>query len=289
MSFEIAGRYAYVADRYSGVHVVDIADPAQASVVRILEEAAVAHICRIESGVLYVMDQRDDVWAYDMSRPDSPQAYTNCVTGEDQINTAMAVHDRIAYVAVRDEGLKMVDFSDPANPSMSAPPNTITNATDLEVVGPYLYALNTDSRGLSILNASTLQPVTNLAWITNGVDIEPAGTNLFIAITTNSSIIRLDVTDPASPGTLAVIPMPDLHVKSLSVSGNLLYALSFDYYAGYPRMSAFRLDDPGYNEEHVYLFDDHYYTTDDGFRMARVSADYIYTVNTSKGLMIFGN
>jgi len=110
----VEGNYAYLAGG-SSFMFVNIADPTQPVEIEILRpsEPNQCYDVTKEGSYAYFSCGTDGLWIFDVSDPEQPERAW-IISG---FITGAAVTDSYVYVADYDEGLRIVDFSNPAHPS----------------------------------------------------------------------------------------------------------------------------------------------------------------------------
>lgn len=107
----LSGRYAYVADGEAGLHVIDVANPAEPVRVGGHDTSGTASGVAVSGRYAYVADGETGLEVIDVSNPVNPVRLGGYVTREAALH--LAVSGRYAYVAIGDAGLEIVDVGDP--------------------------------------------------------------------------------------------------------------------------------------------------------------------------------
>ncbi|MCX8038185.1 MAG: hypothetical protein N3D11_14240, partial [Candidatus Sumerlaeia bacterium] len=110
-----------------------------------------------------------------------------------------------AYVSSFENGLKIINVSNPTSPTLRCTYRTYSDAADVQVVGNLAYVLNqgwgTSWRGLQILNVANPSSPTvrgSLALTRNPQGLHVVGTTAYIANET-SGLVTVNVANPAAP------------------------------------------------------------------------------------------
>ncbi len=146
----VAGGYAYVADGYSGLSIVDISDPASPVSAGNYDTPGYAEGVFVSGNYAYVADGGEGLRIVDISDPANPievSYYTSYYAG------SVFVSGNYAYVADGYGGLRIVDISDPASPVEAGYYETPGFANDVFLAGSYAYVADGDD-GLRIVDAS---------------------------------------------------------------------------------------------------------------------------------------
>ncbi|MBC8192794.1 MAG: T9SS type A sorting domain-containing protein [Candidatus Marinimicrobia bacterium] len=126
----------------------------------------------------------------------------------ESIVSGLAVSGDFVYIANWSDGFRVVDVSDPTNPSMVAELEFLGQCWDISVTGDFAYVGN-DDQGLRIIDISNpLIPTLASTFLsTPGVKFEHAQVIDTLAYAaTQSGLFILDVSDPAAPVQLGHSP-----------------------------------------------------------------------------------
>jgi hypothetical protein len=145
--------------------------------------------------------------------------------GEIQLSSAydMAVSGNFAYIADADEGLVVVDITDPSNPRMAGSVNTPGSAFGVAVLGGYAYVIVPYS-GLQVIDITNPESPQ----IVGSVDstgpqvwrIAVSGSYAYVGDFYSLDVI--DVTDPKNPFIVGSVDTPD-GFQDIAVSGSYAY------------------------------------------------------------------
>jgi hypothetical protein len=159
----------------------------------------------------------------------------------------LEVDGTYAYVADGEDGITLIDISDPAQPAYA---DTLLNESvfHLELAGDYLYIAAEDA-GLIVLEVvDPLSPVQKFQYIDpiSGGEVEEVfltGSRLYA--NERGAVHIFSLADPALPDYLDSLRAPDIitYVEFTAGYGNYLYL--FDYYEGLQIVDATDPADPG--------------------------------------------
>ncbi|MBN1996194.1 hypothetical protein JW935_01495 [candidate division KSB1 bacterium] len=124
MSMALSGQYVFVATEISGIHLVDVSDPASPVDMGIKIDDFV-HKIAIDGNCLVKSSGMDYSHIYDISDPLSPVE-----TGQYKTPGyayGLSVRDNLAFIADGEQGLRILDVSDPVNPVETAFIDTLGN------------------------------------------------------------------------------------------------------------------------------------------------------------------
>jgi len=163
----VRGDYAFVAARSSGMHIVDISDPANPNIISSFIDLQDAAYVEIEGDYAYIGAYRSEMYVANISDLTNPTIAGYIDTGFDYL---YEFTKRDQYIYMGSLSLKIIDISDPGNPTMVS-----------------TYAENQQIRGISILG--------NYAYLTN---------------VTTGNLELIDISDPLNPYLINEFAMPDL-------------------------------------------------------------------------------
>ena len=196
-SIEVPGRIAV-----AGNSVIDISDPVRPTVAAVFrgfnEAFAVAH------GRLYAASGGSGFQVLEMNLA-NPQHFGARETADRESPVAVATSGNYAFVAARNGGMPVFDFSNPASPQRVAHYDTKGRWVERVVVsGDYAWlSLQTDPQRLEILGITNpLKPERLGQFEFRGWASPPAliGTRACVVDrSTTSRLLVLDVSDPANP------------------------------------------------------------------------------------------
>ena len=147
----VSGEYAYVADYYSGLQVIDISDPENPSIAGACDTPGYAQDVVVSGGFAYVADGGSGLQVINISDPENLSIAGACDTPQNA--GAVVVSGGFAYVADGGSGLQVIDISIPGSPSIEGACDTPGYAYDVVVSGGFAYVADGGS-GLQVINIS---------------------------------------------------------------------------------------------------------------------------------------
>jgi hypothetical protein len=155
----VDGRYAYVADPYTGLHVIDVSDSARPR--RVASVGTNAASVTVANGYAYVrkgipwQPSAHGLEIYNMAEPLTPRRVASvALSSRFSIPDYQGVHVARSNCFVGTvEGLLVFDVSNPAQPRRIATVNSIIGALRMIASGNHLFVA-THSQGLRILDIS---------------------------------------------------------------------------------------------------------------------------------------
>ncbi len=111
----MSGNFAYVGRRTSGLHVVDLSDPAQPFVAASIDTSAErVALC---GDLLAVARLNNNVEFYDVSDPANPQFLSEIYANQARV-WDLKIQGDLVYCSFGNDGLRIIDVSDPMNPEI---------------------------------------------------------------------------------------------------------------------------------------------------------------------------
>ncbi|MFQ5343005.1 MAG: LVIVD repeat-containing protein [Anaerolineae bacterium] len=224
----IVGDYAYLTAGGTGLRVVNVSDPTALAEVGAYDAPGDARGVHVAGDYAYLADWRSGLHVVDVSDPTSPTAIgvfdmpTSSprdvyVTG----NPSTGSGQRYAYVATEDDGLRIINVSDPAAPTeVGAYEMPGVPFLDVYVAGHYAYVAAGGS-GLRVIDvsnpaepyevgaydtppgyANSVQIINHYAYVTSDYFGHPAG--FHTAMAPERVVLQvIDVSDSAAPVEIA--------------------------------------------------------------------------------------
>jgi len=187
----------------------------------------------------------------------------------------VVVSGAYAYVAAENAGLRIINVSDPANPSEASFYDTPGSAYDVAVSGSYAYVADGDA-GLRIINvADPANPSEASFYDTPGSaqDVMISGSYAYVA-DGDAGLRIINVSDPAHPSEAGGYDTPG-SARGVAVSGDYAYVADGD--AGLRIINA---ADPA-NPSEVSFYD-----TPGSAQDVMISGSYVYIADGDAGLRI---
>ncbi|NCT46197.1 MAG: hypothetical protein GPJ35_24775 [Microcystis aeruginosa G11-09] len=203
---QVVGNYAYVADGWSGLQIIDISNPAAPTRKGNYDTSGNALDVQIVGNYAYVADENSGLQIIDISNPAAPTLKGNYDTSGRAYG--VQVVGNYAYVADENSGLQIIDISNPATPTLKGNYNTSGYAYGVQIVGNYAYVADREG-GLKILDVSDF---TNPSTSTVTLAVSPSSvtedgtTNMVYTftrsgVTTNALTVNYTIGGTATNGT----------------------------------------------------------------------------------------
>jgi len=194
----VSGDYAYVADRESGLAVIDISDPTNPGTPVYEDTDGEANDVFVSGDYAYIADGSEGFAVIDISNPTNPG--TPIYEGTIEANGVYVSGD-YAYLADTFWDFVVIDISDPTNPGTPITEATTGVALSIYVSGDYAYVADYSS-GLAVIDISDpTNPSTPIYEDTNGYarDVFVSGDYAYVA-DDHAGLAVIDISDPTDPG-----------------------------------------------------------------------------------------
>ena len=194
-----AGRYAFVADGFAGIQVIDLSTPEAPIVAGSFNTPGYAYQVHIDGNQAYVADHSGGLRVLDITSPTAPVEVAFLTLPDLAIGVFVA--GNYAYVGAGGAGVVVVDISNPAAPSIAGIHDTAGNAVrSIWVEGNYAYAVD-GNNGLVVLDISNpTGPYPAAGHIGSGYarDLDVRGDYAYIT-RDGVGLDIVDISNPMSP------------------------------------------------------------------------------------------
>jgi hypothetical protein len=152
----ISGNYAYVADGYAGLQIIDISNPAACQWAGgVFFDPGYAAAVAVSSNYAYVANSYGGLQIVDVTEPTNPQVIGAWQTSGSALGVGVSGH--YVYLADNGAGLQVLDVTNPANPQRVGGNGAISAAGAVAVSGSKV-AVAGNEQGLVLFNAFTSGP-----------------------------------------------------------------------------------------------------------------------------------
>jgi len=216
----VSGNYAYIADGFSGLAVINISDPTNPGTPIYEDTNGYAWGVYVSGNYAYIADGNSGLAVINISDPTNPglPIYENTVGGA----TDVYVRGNYAYIADGLSGLAVIDISNPTNPGTPVYEDTNGVAYGVYVSGWYAYIA--DGYGLAvILISNPSNPGTPIYEDTTGLamDVYVSGSYAYVA-DDSSGLAVIDISNPTNPG-IPIYEDTTGNYRGVYVSGSYAY------------------------------------------------------------------
>ena len=147
----VSGSYAYVADDYTGLQVIDVSNPKNPEIAGSVDTPGNARKVFVSGSFAYVADYWDGFHIVNISNPATPVLVSSLSLPD--AAEGVFVSGAYAYVADGSSGLKIINVSNASAPAVVGGVNTPGYSLDVKVFGSYAY-LADGSGGLQVIDVS---------------------------------------------------------------------------------------------------------------------------------------
>jgi len=211
------GNYAYVVGT-GGLWVLDVSNPALPTQVG--HSAAITHPSSVYVAGSYAFVVGDvKLWVINASIPTNPVVAGTYDMQESSGN--VYVSDNYAYVLMPNYGLRVLDISNPANPTLVGQSefDTWNSGEDVRVAGDYIYIAQS-SNGLVILRPTALQvSPAAVTWLAQVGGANPPARTVNVG-STGSAVAWTAALNPAV-GWLDAAPLSGTSPTNIALTANI--------------------------------------------------------------------
>ena len=218
----VAGNLAYVAQRWSGLSVIDVSDPENPDEIVFYDMPGWTNCVFVAGDLAYVANHGRGLRVINVSDPAYPYEVGFCNTRG--AARSVFVVGCLAYVANDNRGLCVIDVSEPRYPVEVGFYDTPYYAYDVFVVGELAYVADNHD-GLRVIDVSEpdhpdevgFYDTPGMAW---GVFV--VGDLAYVADGRYGGLRVIDVSDPENPDEIGFCETPWRAIQVI-VSGDLAY------------------------------------------------------------------
>lgn len=232
-SIFVDGQYAYLG-AYYGFLIVDISSPENPIILSHLVTAEVIEAVIVHNGIAFLGTLSYALLVIDVSDPQNPYEISRVDVNIDDV-WGLDISDSLLFAASEDTGVKIFDFSDPANlielATLTLVPSA--SASDVKVKDNIIYATSRDLYSFDISDINNPQLLDHLE-DGGGISIEIEG-NYAYCLTFNQLTV-VDINNPVDLKIVGYYPLPsygsDVYVKNKIVFATCqldgIYIIQFD-------------------------------------------------------------
>ena len=220
----VSGNHAYIAELGGGLQIIDISNPASASVVKTVDSDGWARGVAVSGNYMYVADDsfitEEGLQLYNISVPASASLayYDNTPTDP----WDLAISGDYVYVADKNYGLRIFEI-DHAGGATPLTPVLTSSAWDVEISGNYAYVAGA-TYGIYIIDitsptSATLEHTVDTDGLARGLAV--SGNYLYVADDSNGVEI-LGITTPTSASIVHGVST-SVGANDVTISGTLAY------------------------------------------------------------------
>jgi hypothetical protein len=221
---QVVGNYAYVADYYSGLQIIDISNPTSPTLKGNYATYYALGV-QVVGNYAYVADGYSGLQIIDISNPTNPTF--KGIYDTSGFAYGVQVIGNYAYVADNLSGLQIIDISNPTTPTLKGIYDTSGFARDVQVVGNYAYVADGYS-GLQIIDISNPTTPTlkgNYDTSDFAVGVQVVGNYAYLA-DSESGLQIIDISNPTTPTLKGNYDTS--YATGVQVVGNYAYVADWD-------------------------------------------------------------
>ncbi|NGX42638.1 MAG: Serine/threonine-protein kinase PrkC [Chlamydiae bacterium] len=270
----LSGNYAYVADRDSGLQIIDVSNVTNPTFAGFYATPDRAYDVAVSGNYAYVADWNSGLQIIDVSNVANPTFAGSYDTPGWALRVALS--GNYAYVADRTSGLQIIDVSNVANPTLASSYNTPDYAYGVALFGNYAYVADYNS-GLQIIDVSNVaNPRFAGSYNTPNLALDVAFSENYAYVADASSGLQIiDVSNVANPTLAGSYNTPD-YALDVALSGNYAYVAD-NSVGGLQIIDMSDVANPTLADSYV---------TPGWARGVALSGDYVYVADGSSGLQI---
>lgn len=219
--------YAFISDYDNGFVVLDIDNPSNPFLIGTILITGFVNTSFIDQSnkLAYIAMESGQIQVYDISQlPDQPTFVASIPIGSSGIN-GLYLSGNYLYAAAGNNGLAVIDVTNPANPQLNNVFNTTGVASDVAVNGGFAYVADSYN-GMLILDVTSPQsPVYKSKFTGTGqiLGLYANNNNVFCADNTYG-IENVNVSNASSPNKVG-------YIQTNSSANNIFYSGGYIFLA----------------------------------------------------------
>mgnify|MGYP000426283636 CR=1 FL=1 len=281
-SVAISGNYAYIAENYDGVVVINIENPANPTFVTQILESGNAVDIAISGNYAYVANYNGGLLVLNIEDPSNPIKVGEYDTTSSA--SGVTISGNYAYIAEGTIGFEIINIEDPSNPTKIGKYNTPGTAMDITISNEHAYVADYE-KGMTIVDIGDPSNPVQVARISDN-NLKYAQ-SIFIsgdyayAANGGQGVYIIDIRDINSPRVIQEYSTR-YSAHSIFVAGEYAYVAD-----GEDGLNIIQISGVNTDSSHILvgLYNSHYTTYYANGIV--VSGDYFYVIDTH-GLHIFG-
>ncbi len=220
----VSGPFAYVAAGSAGLYIMDLAIPANPTVVSRWDSPGFAENVTVSGSIAYLADGPDGLRVLDVSDPVNPAEIANAFAMNYIVD--VAIGGRYAYLAADGAGLLVAEISNPQYPVEAGRYDTVGYGRSVATAGSKV-VLADEYKGLVILDVSNpIHPTLSGSAQLDGwaLDVFVSGNMVYVAAAFGGLQI-VNISNPANPVVEGSITWDRSNAVSVAVAnGQILIA-----------------------------------------------------------------
>lgn len=221
------GGFAFVADGYGGLQIVDISDPINPVLAGSLTTSRYCYDVIISGNYAFLADGLGGFLVADISDKHNPQQLTSLpLSGE---TVAISIEGNYAYLCKREAGFEIIDISDPLNPQEKGGLQDLGNMLDVEIKGNYAFLANEIRGILSVDISNPDEPFLASRRVSKSgaLGITIKDDFAYVTYGSTSGLQVFDISDPIVPRHESSLLIPGSTI-GVSTSGNYAFVAGWN-------------------------------------------------------------
>ncbi len=275
----VSNGYAYIADQFNDLVVVNIANPATPALAAKLPIDAFGNRATAlakHGDYLYVAGFYAGLITIDVANPESPAVLSAVDTDGKAVGVDVSGDGLVAYVADSSKGVVVYDLLNPANPVLSFTVLTSSDAYDVVLNGNYLYVAD-GKHGLRVYDVSNknVAPALVTTINTDGIARKVIlNDSTLLLADGNKGIKVFDISNPGNPDLISSYDTSG-DAEDVATLGN--HVVVADSYAGMAIIDFSNFNLPVVASS---------YTTIGAGKGVAVKGNYAYVADFHNGLIV---
>jgi hypothetical protein len=229
----VAGTRAYIAAGGAGLEIIDVSNPASPQHMGVYDTPGSASHVAVSGNYAYIADWTSkQLLIIDVADPANPSLTGSYLDGVSPFGSSIldvTVVGNLAYIAASGSGLKILNVSNPAAPTLLGQYNSSGSSRGVIVQGNRAYVAD-DTAGLLVIDVTTSSSPALL-----GTYNSP-GYAYNVAVTGNVALLAddafglevINISNPASMAPYAIYKTGG-EASDLAISGNHAYMVDFEF------------------------------------------------------------
>jgi len=218
-AMRLDGDYIYMSELYDWFHIIDLSNPAEPVVVKLLQDIPFNTRIALVNGYVYLQDGDSSIDTVNIIDIDPPEDAD--VVGSFELDTLYSYYldGSTMWSAAANDGVYGLDISDPLNPTVTVHMDSVYNPDQLVSDGEYAYLINSPNEFVIVdINPPEIAQVVSTIDDPGLVDDDWNGmayVDGYVMWGTCSEYIEpyqfkiCDVSDPYNPSIIHTVPLPD--------------------------------------------------------------------------------
>jgi hypothetical protein len=245
LGIKVLGKYAYLADGWAGLHILNIENPANPYPIGSCKQDGIclpsvdtytsAYNVEVSGSHAFVADERGGFQIIDISEPSNPQPAGSIITGSSVYD--IAIYNSDVYASDSGYGLLKIDVSNLENLKISGNYNTHGTAYGVSIFGDYAYVAD-GQYGIQIVDISgpySMSLASTYQTPANSNRLVISEHKAFIAVV-EKGIQILEISNPSNPQIIGICAHDNIclnngaYTTDVAVSGNFAYVVSSGFH-----------------------------------------------------------